>query len=273
MQVKNIMSKDLILIDKDQNVCDGLRLMKKNKISRLPVINTNKNHEKELVGIVTEKDIAIKLGSSKYGNLAPSHFHISTVMAKEIISADEDIDLVKAANILLENNIGGMPILSSDNLIGLVTKSDFIDTCRGKPYNKIQVDEVMSTDLIAISPEDRLVHARRILLDSKVGRILVTENNELVGILTSKDIGNAFISFRKHVPDNHKQAQIKSLLVDEIMSQNVNKLTTSTTITEAADAMLKTGFNGFPVANENNQIVGIITKSDLLSLIVDLEMS
>ncbi|KZX12301.1 CBS domain-containing protein [Methanobrevibacter filiformis] len=273
MQVRNIMSEDLIVIDKDQNVCDGLRLMKKNKISRLPVINTNKSNKKELVGIVTEKDIAIKLGSSKYGNLASSHFHMSTVMVKDILTAEEDMSVVEAANILIENNIGGMPIIDSGDIVGIVTKSDFIDTCRGKPYDKILVEEVMSTDLIAISAQDRLVHARRIILDSQIGRLLVTEKNELAGILTSKDITKALISFRKHVPDNHKQAQIKNIIVEEVMTSNVQELPTTATITESADAMLESGFNGFPVANDNGQIVGIITKSDLLSLIIELEMS
>ena len=76
MIIKNLMSTDPVCIDKDQNVCDALRLMGKRDVSRLIVINTNSDHEKEMVGIVTEKDIAMKLGSSRYGNMAPSHFHV-----------------------------------------------------------------------------------------------------------------------------------------------------------------------------------------------------
>jgi CBS domain-containing protein len=274
MQIKNIMSKDVIVIDKDQNVCDGLRLMKKNKISRLPVVNVNENHEKKLVGIATEKDIAVKLGSSKYGNLAPSHFHMSTVMANEIITVKENDNIAEVANLLIENNIGGVPVLSSsDELIGIVTKSDFIDTCKGKAYERIIVEDNMSTDIISLSVTDRLVHARRVILDSNIGRLLINENNELAGILTSKDIAKAMTSFRKHVPNNHQQAQIKNLLVGDIMSSNVQTIPTNTNIAELAELILKTGFNGFPVANEENQIVGIITKSDLLGLIVELETS
>ena len=61
MQIKNLMSTTLITIDKDQSLSDALKLLRKNKISRLPVLNN-----KELVGIVSERDIAKKLGSSKY---------------------------------------------------------------------------------------------------------------------------------------------------------------------------------------------------------------
>ena len=42
MQIKNLMSEDLITVDKDQKLSDGLKLLAKNDVSRLPVINTNK---------------------------------------------------------------------------------------------------------------------------------------------------------------------------------------------------------------------------------------
>ena len=40
MQIKNLMSEDLITVDKDQKLSDGLKLLAKNDVSRLPVINT-----------------------------------------------------------------------------------------------------------------------------------------------------------------------------------------------------------------------------------------
>jgi predicted transcriptional regulator len=47
MHVKDIMAKDVVVVDKDQNIHDAFKFMKKHKISRLPVINTNQNHQKE----------------------------------------------------------------------------------------------------------------------------------------------------------------------------------------------------------------------------------
>ncbi|MGL6297644.1 MAG: CBS domain-containing protein [Methanobacteriaceae archaeon] len=271
MKIKNIMSENVVSLDKDQNICDALRVMKKNRISRIPVVNTNENNEKELVGIATETDIAIKLGSSKYGNLAPSHFHLSTVMTKEVLTVDEDMSLNDTANLILENNISGMPVMSGSEVVGMITKTDFIETCKGKAYERITAEEVMSSDIIAVSSQDRLIHARRTIIDSGVGRLLVSEDDELSGIITSKDIGRAMISFRKHVPDNHKQAQLKNILVEEVMSKTVKSVSYNDTIAEVADAMIKEGVNGFPVVNEENQVIGIITKTDLLGLMVEME--
>lgn len=273
MQIKNLMSEDIVTIDKDQNICDALRMMKKHKISRIPVINTNENHEKELVGIISEKDIATKLGSSKYGHMAPSHFHVSTVMVKDVITANETEDVDKTAKMILEKNIGAVPVISNGDLVGIITKSDFIDICKGKAYEKILAEEIMSSEIISVSAQDRLIHARRVILDSKIGRLLINENDELGGILTSKDIARALISFRKHVPENHQQAQIKNVFVEEVMSKNVKTLSTNSTVSDVANSMLETGYNGYPIVNENDNVVGIVTQSDLLGLIVDLELA
>lgn len=271
MRVKNIMSNDVVSIDKDQNICDALRIMKKNKLSRLAVINTNHDNVKEMVGMITEKDIANKLGSSKYGNLPPSHFHVSTVMANDLIAVDMEINMGDAANLMLENNVGGLPVMEDGDVVGLITKSDIIDTCRGKAYENKFVQDIMSTELITVSPSDRLVHARRVMLDAKVGRLLVMEDEYLAGVITSKDISRAMISFRKVVPDKHKSARIRNLLVDDIMSQSINTVALTASVAEVAQMMLDQRISGFPVVDENSKTVGLITKTDLLDLIVEME--
>jgi len=206
MHVKDIMAKDIVVVDKDQNIHDALKLMKKHKISRLPVVNTNQNNQKEMVGIITEKDIALRLGSSKYGNLPPSHFHVSTVMTPQPIIAQEDQSLGSAAKTMLENQIGGLIVMNSGQITGMITKSDYLDTCQGKPFKEITVKERMQTNVTTIGPQDRLVHARRIILDEGISRLPVMEDDQLQGMITAKDIARAMMSFRKVVPDKYKPA-------------------------------------------------------------------
>ena len=158
------------------------------------------------MGIITEKDIALRLGSSKYGNLSPSHFHVSTVMTPQPLTAEPNQALPTAAETMLENGIGGLIVVESGDIVGMITKSDFLETCQGKPFNEIPVNERMNKDLTTIEPQDRLVHARRIIIDKKIGRIPVTENGELQGMITAKDIALAMMSFRKVVPDKYKPA-------------------------------------------------------------------
>ena len=270
MKIKNIMSENVVSIDKNLNICDCLRMMYKDNLSRIPVTSTNEN-KKVLVGIISEKDIANKLGSAKYGNMAPSHFHVSTVMVKDLITVDEDDDVTEVAKILIEKNIGAIPVLSDGEMVGIVTKSDFIYLCKAKAYEKISVKDIMTTDIISISADDRLVHARKVIMDSGVGRLLLTEDNELAGIITSKDIAKAFVSFRKHTPDKYQASQIKELIAGDYMSTNVETISQYATVPQLADAMLETGYNGYPVVDDEDQIIGIVTQSDLLKLIYEME--
>jgi CBS domain-containing protein len=270
MHVKDIMKEEIVHVDKDQNIQDALKLMKKHKISRLPVVNMNDGNIRELVGIVTEKDISVKLGSSKYGNLPPSHFHVSTVMKQEPIVVQKDENIGKAAKTMLANKIGGMPVVNDCEIVGMLTKTDFLEICHGKPFNATSITERMNTDIITVSPSDRLVHARRCLIDKEIGRLPVVEEDMLEGILTAKDVAMAMISFKKVVPDKYKTARIRNLLVEDVMTQNVKTIEGSSTLDDAATFMLENRFSGIPV-EVDGALEGIITKTDLMNFVVELE--
>lgn len=271
MHIKDIMSSKVVVVDKDQNLNDALKLMKKHKISRLPVINTNQENERELVGIITEKDIALRLGSSRYGNMAPSHFHVSTVMSPNPITLKSTENLGNAAKVMIENKIGGIPVVDNGDIVGIVTKTDFIETCQGIPYNKTYIKDRMQTNVMTVSPGDRLVHARRILIDEDIGRLPVMSGSEIEGILTAKDIADSMISFRKVVPDKYQAARIRNLLVEDIMTQNVRTINEGATIADASTFMIDQDCSGIPVTNDTDEITGMITKTDLMNLIVELE--
>lgn len=266
MQIKNLMSEDIITIDKDQNLSDALKLLRKHNVSRLPVTNN-----KELVGIVSERDIAAKLGSSKYESMPASRLHISSVMVKDVFTVPQTMQLDEVAKLMLDNGIGSVPVMDEDDqMVGIVSKADFVTLAVGIAFDKIAVKEIMTKDLIAVSPTERIVHARRQMIDSHVGRVPVVDDEDLVGMITSKDLMRAFIDFRKKVPEKYQKSQIKELLVEDIMSVNPKVTSKDATISEIAKIMIETGYNGLPVVEDGN-VVGIITQTDILRLIQKLE--
>lgn len=266
MQIKNLMSEDIITIDKDQNLSDALKLLRKHNVSRLPVTNN-----KELVGIISERDIAAKLGSSKYESMPASRLHISSVMVKDVFTVPETMQLDEVAKLMLDNGIGSVPVIDDDGkMVGIVSKADFVTLAVGIAFDKITVKEIMTKDLTVVSPTERLVHARRLMIEDHVGRLPVLEDGELVGMLTSKDLMRAFIDFRKKVPEKYQKSQIKEVLVEYIMSSNPTVTSKDATISEVAKIMMETGYNGLPVV-EGNDVVGIITQTDILRLIEKLE--
>ena len=110
-------------------------MMRREHIHRLPVID---QHSKKLVGIVSEKDLiynapspASTLNVYEMTNLL-SKLKIGSIMTKKVITVRPK-DLVEdAARIMVDNNIGGMPVLDDKGLVvGIITESDifklFID--------------------------------------------------------------------------------------------------------------------------------------------------
>ena len=159
---------------------------------------------------------------------------------------------------------------NDDKMVGIVSKADFVTLAVGIAFDKITVKEIMTKNLTVVSPTERLVHARRQMKDAHVGRLPVVDDEKLAGMVTSKDLMRAFIDFRKKVPEKYQKSQIKEVLVEDIMSSNPTFTSKDATISEVAKVMMETGFNGLPVV-EGDNVVGIITQTDILRLIEKLE--
>jgi acetoin utilization protein AcuB len=126
MLVKERMSRHPITITPDVSLHDALRIMNEEKVRRLPVLDKNG----KLVGIVLEKDLlyaspspATSLSVYELTYLV-SKITVEDLMSHEVITIEEDCPLEEAARIMVDNNIGGLPVMRGDKLVGMITESD-----------------------------------------------------------------------------------------------------------------------------------------------------
>ena len=126
MLVKERMTRHPITITPDVSLHDALRIMREEKVRRLPVLDKNG----KLVGIVLEKDLLYASPSpatslSVYElNYLVARIKIEDLMSREVITIEEDCPLEEAARIMVDNNIGGLPVMRGDKLVGMITESD-----------------------------------------------------------------------------------------------------------------------------------------------------
>ena len=126
MLVKGWMTTDVITIDEDTSMMKAGQIMKENGISRLPVMKNGK-----VVGIITDRDIK-EASPSKATTLDVhelyyllSELKVRDIMAKKVISCKADDTVEKAAVIMLESNVSGLPVLDdSGKLVGIISKGD-----------------------------------------------------------------------------------------------------------------------------------------------------
>ncbi len=266
MTIEKIMAKDVITIHKDQTVVDALKLMQKHKISRLPAISPKTD---ELVGIITEKDMATKIASAKYEDVPLSHMRISTIMTQDVITASPSDSRLNVLKKMVDNHIGGIPIVEDNKIVGMITKTDFLRGIDVAPYNETPIKDVMTKRVITIGSDERLVHARRLMIDNDISRLVVINSGLIMGIITGKDLAKTIIDFKKRVPEKYQHSQIRNLFVQEVMSQTIETTTKTSSISEVANFMVENEFSGMPVSDEKNKVQGIITKTDILKFIYD----
>lgn len=264
MTIDKVMAKGIVTVRKDQTVSDALKLMNKHKISRLPAISPKTG---ELVGIVTEKDMATKIASSKYEEVPLSHMRISTIMTQDVITAKPSDEKVKVLKLMVDKHIGGIPIMDGDEIIGMVTKTDFLKNIDTNPFNETPIKEIMTNRVITVSPDDRLVHARRLMIDNDIARLVVVDSGLIMGIITAKDMAKTIIDFKKRVPEKYQHSQIRNLFVQEVMSQTIETTTKDASITDVAKIMVEKEFSGMPVSDDKNKVHGIVSKTDILRYI------
>lgn len=256
MRVSQIMTPNVITIDKDISLAEAIGQMRRREISRLVVMDAGK-----IAGIVTERDIARELGSTRSYRLPPGRMHVSNVMTANPVTVAPDITAKRAAEIMLDNDISGLPVVENDKLVGIVTKMDFAKVCMG--FEDIFAGQIMQSSPRTATPGDRVIHARRLLLEEDLISLPVVEAGELVGIVTVRDIAMCLAAFQEVVPDRHKSERIRNLLVEDIMTQPATVTRTDAKLSDVARIMLERRFSSLPVLNLEDELVGLVTRTEL----------
>jgi acetoin utilization protein AcuB len=120
------MSTRPVTITADTTMSDALRVMRQSHVRRLPVLDA----EGTMVGIVSEKDL-LYASPSPATSLSIYEMHdmltrlkVSELMTKEVITVAPDNLLEDAARIMVDNVIGGLPVLQDGKLVGIITQTD-----------------------------------------------------------------------------------------------------------------------------------------------------
>lgn len=116
-QIADIMSTDVRTIEPQASLKDAARLMQELDVGSLPVCNG-----RELVGIITDRDIAIR---GVAAGLAPESGRVSDVMSDEVQWCTVDQDAEEAMRLMGDAQVRRVPVIDMDkNLVGIVSLGD-----------------------------------------------------------------------------------------------------------------------------------------------------
>jgi acetoin utilization protein AcuB len=137
------------------------------------------------------------------------------------------------------------------------------------------IKEYMTPQPVTVDEDTSVLDAAEMMKERKFRRFPVLRGDELIGIVTDRDLRSAapsqVISFdeeeRKLMPELHDMlARVK---IGEIMTHDVLTVDFEQTIATAALLMLKHRISGLPVVDSQSELVGIVTEGDIFKVLVD----
>ncbi|MEN8124062.1 MAG: CBS domain-containing protein [Bacteroidota bacterium] len=117
---------------------------------------------------------------------------LGKIMTTEVFVVNENDLVALVAKIMQWKNIHHIPIVDDENkIIGIITKSD-IDKIDLTKNNILVVKDIMIKNLISVDSEISLDEANRLMITNKIGCLPVIDNDDLIGIITKKDLEKFF---------------------------------------------------------------------------------
>lgn len=117
-QILDVMTTQPIKITKENTVQSAAQVMKEKGVGSLLVTEKAK-----LVGILTEKDIVVKLTVPGYH---PSDVTVNQIMTKDVITIEPGRDLYDAIVLMKNSDVRRLPVMDEDNLMGIITLKDVL---------------------------------------------------------------------------------------------------------------------------------------------------
>jgi len=117
---------------------------------------------------------------------------IRDIMKKNVITIQEDTSALDAAKLIAEKDISFLVIVKDGKPIGVITERDFVRkiAAQDKQASLIPLSEIMSYKFRWVEPSTEIEDAVQKMLNHNIRRLIVLENEKLVGVITQTDLAD-----------------------------------------------------------------------------------
>lgn len=188
-RVSDIMSTKVTTASPDMTVLEALELFKKHSFRKLVIIE----HDK-LCGIITQKDL-VKLFFETIKHPNSSKPLVSDWMTKKIVSVGLNTSFAQAKKVMKEKDVGAVVVKEKGNERGIFTEHDIVAQLydQGGILKIGSPKEIMPPYIRCVHANTSVFFANYLMLFKGVRRLLVVEEDKVVGILTQTDVARAVL--------------------------------------------------------------------------------
>jgi len=108
----------------------------------------------------------------------------------EASSVEPDKSAHDAMQLMADKKIGALPVLEAGKLVGIISERDYPGKAKvlDKPMQDVQVKEIMSSNVVHVSPDDTIEHCMGLVTEKRVRHLPVLKNDRVVGIISIGDL-------------------------------------------------------------------------------------
>ncbi|WP_348303417.1 CBS domain-containing protein [Methanothrix sp.] len=276
-KVKDYMSTPVNVIERNEPIQRARNLMFKYSIGRLPVMDNGK-----LVGIVTKYDITNRISQAapEWRRRPIDKVPIQVVMTEKPITIFPDATMPQAAELMIENDISGLPVEKDGEIVGVITSRDMVRHFSEQDISST-VQELMSKNILNVHRHHTISHVLEEMNVQGISRALVYEDNRTpVGIVTRSGLTFSDIMgpkddmetknikmTRKESTAGRKQNRYvrqMPFVAEDVMTSPILSLTPETNAVEASKTLAEKHIIGMPVVKDND-VVGYFSADEIIA--------
>jgi CBS domain-containing protein len=281
MNVADIMSSPVYVLNADEPVSHARKLMLRHRISTLLVLNEGK-----MVGIVTKSDITNRLAQAEplWRRRPIDQIPIKLLMTESVITIYPEASISQAAALMLENRVHNIPVVKN-GIVGIVTRTDLVRyVAENSEEIKTKLPKLMTDGIISVHRHHTINHVIDEMNKNEIERVIVKDDaGNPVGIISSKSLAlNLLTDFqgelstksikmaRKASPGGQKiYRYVKEvpLTAEDIMISPINSIDINENVSAAAKKMIEDRVTALPVS-DGEDIVGILSRTDITKAIL-----
>ncbi len=118
MTIVDVMTKSVISVDASMTINGAAKMMEDAKVGAVIVMENNTP-----VGIVTDRDFAVKVAAHAYNITTP----VKQIMSSPLFSINQDESVRTAADLMHDRGIMKLPVLDDENVVGIITATDIVN--------------------------------------------------------------------------------------------------------------------------------------------------
>lgn len=121
---------------------------------------------------------------------------VRDVMTKAVTTIHQDATIQDAARVMQQHNVGSIPVIDANGLVGIVTDRDIVvrNIAAGQDPLSTPVKDVMTSQVTTVTPEEDVRTVSQMMASRQIRRVPVIENQKLVGMVSLGDLATTGIT-------------------------------------------------------------------------------